>query len=580
MFHQQFKKTSFRYLLTLSVILLSSLFLAKNAEAAALYMSPASAKVSTGNIVSVKVLVNTEGKAINNVESVVQFPADLLEVMSISKSSSIFTLWVEDPKFSNFSGTINLNGGLPSPGYTGSNGEVVSIVFKAKKTGNASVVFGDSAVRQNDGLGTDILTSRVPASLEIKASEVVQDVQVPTAAGSPTIPIISSITHPDQNKWYNTNDVELKWTIPSGVTAVSTSISHAPAQPTVLYEPPINNKKLPNLEDGTWYFNLRFKNNNGWGTTAHFKIQIDTTPPDAFKISYPHGETSEDPRPVILFNTTDKASGVDHYEIKIGESQFNRIAINDVSSNPYTPEPQDPGKHPILVKAVDLAGNETVQSSEFTIIPINTPIITDYPNEIDKGDLLRMRGTSYPLSSVEVVVTDSKGNGSSQITNVQIDGSWGMIWAKALEIDSYTVKARAIDKREAKSEFSKPLNFIVKTSAITQASTLVLNWLSVIIILILLIGGSVLLITYFINKNLKIKKSIRRDIKSAELSIHKAFKLLRENVSEQITTLEKAKSKRALTKEEEKVIKNLQENLTKSEEFLEEEITNIEEKVS
>lgn len=580
MFQLQFKKTSFRYFLAFFAVCLFSLLITKNAEAATLYISPASSKATTGNIVSVRVLVNTEGRAINNVESKIQFPVDLLEVVSVSKNSSIFSLWVEEPKFSNYSGTIDLNGGLPSPGYTGTNGEVVSIVFRARKAGNASVVFSDSAVRQNDGMGTDILTAKSPAAVEIKASEIVQEVQAPTVAGSPEMPIISSVSHPDQTKWYNVNNVELRWTIPSGVTAVSTSLSRNPTQPTVVYDPPITTKQLTKLEDGTWYFNLRFKNKNGWGITAHFKMQIDTTPPNAFKISFPHGSTSEDPRPIILFNTTDNASGVEHYEIKIGEGQFNRIVLNDVSSNPYTPEPQDPGNHTILVKAVDFANNETVQSSEFNIIPINTPIITDYPNEIDKGDLLRIRGTSYPLSSVEVVVIDSKGNMSSQITNVQIDGSFGMIWAKALDIDSYTIKARAIDKREAKSEFSKPLNFVVRNSALTQASTLVLNWLSVIIILILLIGGSVLLITYFINKNLKIKKTIRRDIKSAEASVHKAFKLLRENVSEQIITLEKAKSKRALTKEEEKVIRNLQENLTKSEEYLEEEIQNIEEKVS
>jgi hypothetical protein len=75
------------------------------------------------------------------------------------------------------------------------------------------------------------------------------------------------------------------------------------------------------------------------------------------------------------------------------------------------------------------------------------------------------------------------------------------------------------------------------------------------------------------------KKAVSRKIRNAESSVHKAFDLLRENVREQIKTLEKAGKKRELTKEEEKVIKHLQDNLTKSEEFLEKEISDIEDKL-
>ena len=100
-----------------------------SAEAATLFTRPSQASVSVGNIINVQVLVNTGGKAINNAEGTIQFPKDFLEVISLDTKSSIFSLWVEEPGFSNGIGQATFNGGAPNPGFTGSNGSVPSITF-------------------------------------------------------------------------------------------------------------------------------------------------------------------------------------------------------------------------------------------------------------------------------------------------------------------------------------------------------------------------------------------------------------------------------------------------------------------
>ena len=102
----------------------------KLADAATLYLSPSSGQYTVGDILSASVIVNTQDKAINNADAVIYFPSDLLEIVSLSKSGSIFSLWVEEPSFSNGAGTISFNGGVPTPGFTGSAGKVLSIVFK------------------------------------------------------------------------------------------------------------------------------------------------------------------------------------------------------------------------------------------------------------------------------------------------------------------------------------------------------------------------------------------------------------------------------------------------------------------
>lgn len=170
-------KLILKYFSAVLLLVVFSLFFFKHVEAATLSLMPTSSSVSVGNIVSIKVVVNTSGKYINNGEASIQFPTDLLEVVSISKNSSIFSLWVEEPSFSNYTGKISFNGGVPNPGFVGSSGTIASITFKAKKVGSASVIFGDAAIRENDGLGTDILTSKNSGIIQIGA---VKDIEVPS----------------------------------------------------------------------------------------------------------------------------------------------------------------------------------------------------------------------------------------------------------------------------------------------------------------------------------------------------------------------------------------------------------------
>ncbi len=162
----------FRHFLPLFLFVAFFLSFTEKANAATLSFSPSTASVPAGSTVSVKVVVNTEGVAINNAEAIIQFPSNLLEVVSVSKNSSVFSLWVEEPTFSNSSGTVKFNGGVPNPGFNGSNGSLVSITFRAKAVGNANVRFTSSSVLANDGQGTNVLSGTGQANFSVvKAAE-------------------------------------------------------------------------------------------------------------------------------------------------------------------------------------------------------------------------------------------------------------------------------------------------------------------------------------------------------------------------------------------------------------------------
>jgi hypothetical protein len=107
------------------------------------------------------------------------------------------------------------------------------------------------------------------------------------------------------------------------------------------------------ISDGIWYWKVRTRDDDGdWGTYSDYRdITIDSAPPLSFQPSAnPSGWTSNS-QPVISFSTTDSASGMDRYEVKIDTGSFT------LQTSPYTLPQQSNGIHNITVRAFDLAGN-------------------------------------------------------------------------------------------------------------------------------------------------------------------------------------------------------------------------------
>ncbi|KKT29057.1 hypothetical protein A3I36_00280 [Candidatus Giovannonibacteria bacterium RIFCSPLOWO2_02_FULL_45_28] len=126
---------------------------------ATLFVSPAAGSYKTGELFSVLVNVNSAGAAINAASGQINFDNQRMEAVSVGYSQSVFSIWTEEPRFSNAAGTVRFSGGLPSPGFTGASGAILRVTFRPKAAGQASVVFISGAVLANDGKGTNILDS-------------------------------------------------------------------------------------------------------------------------------------------------------------------------------------------------------------------------------------------------------------------------------------------------------------------------------------------------------------------------------------------------------------------------------------
>lgn len=571
----------------IKIFFLIILFIPSFLFAASLNITSSASEVKTGDIVNIKVVLNSSGAAVNSAEGVLNFPSDILEVISLDKSNSIFSIWVEDPSFSNSIGTISFSGGLPSPGFIGTNGKVISVVFHAKKSGTATFNISDGAVRADDGSGTSVLNGVSGAQINVSSSQnnlekpqTIDEISQTQQTGITIQSKISSPTHPDSNKWYNNSDPVFKWDLPAGALAVKIQYDKNPnSDPSVVYNTPISQKQLNGLSDGTYYFHLRIKNKNGWGAASHFKFNVDTTPPNDFSVKMAHAYDVNDPRPIITFNTTDGLSGISYYDIKINDKSYGQFTEDQAQSNPYSIPEQEPGKKLITVLAYDNAGNVKVESTEIEIQAITPPRIDSYQTELTSDDIFKIRGHSYPDSTIKVSIKDHDGVITTDYTKTNSLGDFSLVWTKRLSKGSYTFSAIVIDNKGAQSYPTDNYTFVVKESFLIRTGGIVLNYLSAILLLIIFVGIVIVAIYYTIHHVGKFRRKLRGDIETTQKTIDRDFECIKEDLSKHIAMLESTKKKRVLTKEEEIVFKSIKKHLAIMEEDINSKVENLKKEI-
>jgi len=559
-------------------IFLTSIFYILNpssAEAATLYFSPSSGSYNIGDTLSVNVYISSADQAANAASGVISFPQDKLEVTSLSKSGSIFALWVQEPSFSNTLGNINFEGVVLNPGFTGATGKIITVNFKIKAGGSAILNFSSSSVLANDGKGTNILASLGNAQFNLGGvGPAVPEATTPSAVlGAPSVPQISSPTHSDPNKWYAKKDAKFTWSVPSDAIAVRLLYDKYPnSQPKVIYEPAITEKEITDLKDGIYYFHVQLKNNKGWGEISHFRFQIDTQLPEPFEIKFIDGKETTNPRPTVIFDTTDSLSGIEYYKVKIGEGDFFAVAPEIVKSNPYTLPLQHPGKRTILVQAFDKAGNYTTAVEEFVILPIETPVITDYPQTLLPGAVLSIKGTAAPEVKVKVYIQKDEKETRTDETKSDKEGKWSYIRTEPLEKGVYKIWVEAIDSLEAISKPSEKVIIQVNPQAFIRIGSLVIGYLTAIVTFLILISLIVFGIVWSWQKIKQKKKVLKKEINEAEKSLYVAFKTLSEEIEKQVAKMDGNPN---LSGREKKTCADLKKALKLSEQFVGKKIEDI-----
>ncbi len=321
--------------------------------AAILYLTPQTQNIYQGDSLLMEIRIDTEDEEINIVEANLNFPADLLLVNDISSGNSIINLWAQTPDQDSL-GEIFFVGGITN-GFKG-DGLLAKISFLAKDIGQAKRSLKENAkVLLNDGKGVEAQLKFLDGSYEITAR--------PKGLLN-----ISSESHPEQSKWSNNNILQLYWDL-TNEAEYSYLLSHDPlAEPDNIPDQPegeliwVGALEYKGLEDGIYYFTAKEKlQGKDWSNTARFKVMIDTVPPELFEPKIGQDPSLFTGKHFLSFNTADKTSGIDYYEVKEQPRIFGIAQTGkwQKQKSPYLLTDQSLNSI-IKIKAVDKAGNARI----------------------------------------------------------------------------------------------------------------------------------------------------------------------------------------------------------------------------
>lgn len=575
-------RASKKFFLNFLFFFILSLFFgapAKALNSASLYLSPASGSYTVGQSFNVSIFVAAPTMAMNATGGTVSFPADKLSVVSLSKSGSIMSLWVQEPSFNNGAGKVTFEGVVLNPGFTGKSGKILTINFKIKSAGNISLAFSSGSVLANDGQGTNILGNLGSASFNVETAvtgPVAPKAETPPeSAGTPAAPEVISSTHPDPNIWYSSKNPVFSWGLPAGVTGSRLLASETPqAVPNVSYIPAIGSKQLADVEDGIWYFHVRLANSYGWGGVTHFRFQIDSEKPSVFDIRQIENKDLTNPFAQFIFDAKDGTSGVDFYEVQIDEKPLE--TWRDDGEHIYKTDAMAPGKHILVAKAFDRAGNYLVNTMEFNILPLDPPKLLEYPTELKSGEIFLIKGESYPDSNVAIVLKRENDNPKEFTINTLSDGSFTFVAPERLKDGIYKMSAKVTDKRGAESDFSEEITVAIRQPALLKFGSLAISVFSIVIPLVALLLLLIFLLWYSWHKMRALKKKLKKDVVIAEEALHQAFDALKKDLSRQLEMLNRVSTKRQLTTVEKRISVRLKKDLEEAEKHVEKEIEDIE----
>ncbi len=509
------------------------------AEAATLSVSPATGNFSTQNTITVSLEVNTN-QAINGVEGVLEFPTSKLELLRFSKSRSIMSMWVQEPSFSNGgqTGVFQFSAIKLNPGFVGSRGNVVDVVFRVKDAGVANLSFSSGSVLANDGKGSNLLSSFGSAVYTLVKTQNQGGVVVTAPGANNTLPTVSRnqfIPLPQVKYWiqdqvgkdvlFNTSDAEPKWSnmpyakmswlVPPDITGVVTALDDNPdTQPQTKPEnlTSSNSQTLPLLQEGKHYFHIRFYNAAGAGPTLHMPVFIDMNEPKHFSIDFVDSQTTgrgihstSNPHPRAIFFTEDNLSGIDKYMYSLNGGDFLDVPL-ERDNTFILPKLPAEVRQDLVIRAFDLAGNSVDASVVVAVEPIVLPVVTYYPHSADTaGTGLVLEGRAAPGSQVEVVL-ERKDEPLVLTSKTDDNGNWRLVYAKDIEPGVYEVRVRQVLDNGAESSFTEPM-----TIRINLWSGKLVSWLyrsALYIILFLLFAAAELTTLYYYRRALKRMRSV------------------------------------------------------------------------
>ncbi len=547
-------------------------------QAATLSISPSTGVYKTGATFSISILVNTAGTPVNAADGTLSYNPKELSVLSVSRSSSIFNLWTTEPTFSNAAGTVTFSGGVPTS-YTGAQGNVFVVTFRALTSGTSRVSLTGASVLAADGKGTNVLTNMSGGTFTLSAvesqpaPEVIIEYVAP--ANTPAAPQITSTTHAKDGVWSKEKIANFSWNVPSGVTTVRTSLDKSPvAVPTKVYDSPIRTLTIPNLDEGVSYLHAQFKNADGWGKVGHYKIAVDSEKPESFEIKSPENTDVSNPAQTLIFNIKDKTSPVALFKVQIdGAVPFEVKATSSVTN--VILEALEPGYHTVIAEGFDGSGNSLIASYSFTITSFEKPVITEFPVSLNSGTVPVIRGTTKPSAKVTATITPPTGEPIFIETVANGEGIFSIIPDEDFKTGVYSVTVVATDQFGARSEKSDEIKIIVSEPGYVVVGSFLISFFSILIPLIALCVLTWLTLIYSVTKMRRTKKAVVLESEEASMMLSTEFRHIEQVIAQQEEIMKKSRKTNKLTVGEETLFAELKSTIKEAKQRVGKEVDDV-----
>lgn len=573
------------------ILFFLGLGVAVDVHAAVFSLKPQTGVYTIGSAFSVSITIDGSEQDVNAAEAELLFDTSELRVVSISKEGSIFAFWPVEPDYSNDTGKIAFAGGRTSP-FSGSEGTVLTVTFKAVRDAYAAVVFGSGAILAADGKGTNILTEMRQGTYTLKPKTTIPEIErYLSLPGAPPRLEVRSPTHPDQERWYPATTALFLWQFPSGIINIRTLFDHDEFTVPANVHMPLSEVEVPDIKDGIWYLHVQARNAVDWGGIAHYRVQVDSARPDILELNEIPRSDSADPRAKFNIRAVDKTSGIDFYEMRIDSGELK--TWRDDGSHTYAPAFLDLGTHTLTVAAVDMAGLKDTRAVGFEITPLDPPVIAEYPRELSSSDVLVVKGSTYPNATTifwlqkdkeepvqQAVRSDDKGNfvfvAADRLQDGGAESRFSFIGSTGMQSGVYSLWAEVHDDRGAKSYPTEKLTFVVRAPTLVRFGTMAIGVLQTLVLFIALLVLLGFMVWYSWHRFVLVRARVTKETREAETTLHKEIWSLREHLKEYLSFVEKERQEHTLSDQEREFMRKLKKGIEETEEHVEKEIEDIE----
>ncbi len=236
-----------------------------------------------------------------------------------------------------------------------------NVTFRALQSGDATISLSlDSRIISQGEEKIDLTNL---ASTQVTVGEKTSE--------SATELLVSSASHPNSTQWYAQNTVELEWVssideneINEYLVAFDQASDSKPSE-----SQKENNVQFEGVSDGIHYLHVQGMLSDGSTTdVVHRRINVDTTPPNAFELTVEQDQIIEGESLWLTFATTDEFSGVIQYQVAVNDGGF------ELASSPLEIKDLEPGTYFYRISALDRAGNAIYQGKSVRVYPEGTEI--------------------------------------------------------------------------------------------------------------------------------------------------------------------------------------------------------------